>query len=67
MQLEAKMIDRIEAMSQLLKKSPERVLEEALDLYLKQERDKQLEIELEEHKKETDLSYNEFWDDLDFD
>ena len=67
MQLEAKMIDRIEAMSQLLKKSPERVLEEALDLYLKQERDKQLEIELEEHKKETDLTYNEFWDDLDFD
>ena len=67
MQLEAKMIERIEAMSQLLKKSPERVLDEALDLYLKQEREKQLEIELEEHKKETDLSYNEFWDDLDID
>ena len=67
MQLKAKMIDRIEAMSQLLKKSPERVLEEALDLYLKQERDKQLEVELEEHKKETDLSYNEFWDDMDLD
>jgi len=67
MQLDAKMIEKIEVLAELLKRSPERVVDEALDLYLKVEREKQLEDELNEHKKETDLSYNEFWDDMDFD
>ena len=53
-------------MAELLEKSPDRVMDEALDLYLKVEREKQLEVELDEHKKETNLSYDEFWDDLDF-
>lgn len=67
MLLDAKMVEKVEALALLLKRRPEQVLDEALDLYLKQEREKQLEIELEEHKKETNLSYDEFWDDLDFD
>ncbi len=66
MQLDANMIEKIEVLAGLLKKSPEKVLDEALDLYLKVEREKQLEVELDEHKKETNLSYDEFWDDLDF-
>ena len=66
MQLDAKMVDRLDALAELLQKSPEKILDEALDLYLKQERDKQLEVDLAEHKKETNLSYEEFWDDLDF-
>ncbi len=67
MQLDGKMVEKVQALAALLKKKPEQVLDEALDLYLKQEREKQLEIELEEHKKETNLSYDEFWDDVDFD
>ena len=67
MQLNAKMIEKIELLAELMKRSPERVVDEALDLYLKVEREKQLEDELNAHKKETDLTYNEFWDDLDFD
>lgn len=67
MQLDEKTIEKIEVLTELLKKSPDRVIDEALDLYLKVEREKQLEIELEEHKKETNLSYDEFWDDLDLD
>ncbi len=66
MLLDAKMVEKVEALALLLKRRPEQVLDEALDLYLKQEREKQLEIELEEHKKETNLSYDEFWGDLDF-
>jgi hypothetical protein len=66
MHLDTKMIEKIEVLAELLKKSPEKVLDEALDLYLKVEREKQLEVELDEHKKETNLSYDEFWDDLDF-
>jgi len=66
MQLNAKMIEKIEVLAELLERSPEKVLDEALDLYLKVEREKQLEVELDEHRKETNLSYDEFWDDLDF-
>jgi hypothetical protein len=60
------MVEKVEVLAELLKKSPEKVLDEALDLYLIVEREKQLEIDLDEHKKETNLSYDEFWDDLDF-
>lgn len=67
MNLDSKMIEKIEVLAELLKRSPEKVVDEALDLYLKTEREKQLEVELDEHKKETDLSYDEFWDDLSFD
>ena len=66
MHLDTKMLEKIWVLAELLKKSPEKVMDEALDLYLKVEREKQLEIELDEHKKETNLSYDEFWDDLDF-
>lgn len=66
MQLDAKVIEKIEVLAELLKKSPVKVVDEALDLYLKAEREKQLEVELDEHKKETNLSYDEFWDDVDF-
>ena len=66
MNLDSKMIEKIELLAELLKRSPEKVVDEALDLYLKVEREKQLEVELDEHKKETNLSYDEFWDDLDF-
>ena len=67
MQLDTKIIEKIEAAAALLQKRPEQVLDEALDLYVKHEREKQLEVELEEHRKETNLSFDEFWDDLDFD
>lgn len=67
MQLDDKLIDRIEAMVELLGKPADKVLNEALDMYLKDQREKQVERDLEEHKKETDLSYDEFWGDMDFD
>ncbi len=66
MQLNAKTVEKIEVLAELLKRSPEKVMDEALDLYLKVEREKQLKVELDEHKKETNLSYDEFWDDVDF-
>ena len=67
MQLDAKIIEKIELLAALLKKSPDHVMDEALDLFLKVEREKELEEDFEEHKKETNLSYDEFWGDLDFD
>jgi len=66
MQLDAQMIEKIEALSVLLGRSQKTILDGALDLYFKVEKEKQLEEGLNEHKKETDLSYDEFWDDVDF-
>jgi predicted transcriptional regulator len=59
--------EKLHTIAQLLKKDPDLILNEALDRYLQQEREKQLEAEMEAHKKETNLSYDEFWDDVDFD
>jgi len=67
MNLDTKMIEKIEAMSELLAKSPKTILDEALELYFKSQKEKLLEDGLAAHKKETDLSYDEFWGDVDFD
>ncbi len=67
MQLNQSTIEKIHAIAALLNKRETEVLDEALDLYLQHHREKQLEEELEEHKKETNLSYDEFWGDMDFD
>ena len=67
MQLNEKIIEKIELLAELLNKSPNHVMDEALELYLKVEREKQLEEDFEERKKETNLSYDEFWGNLDFD
>lgn len=61
-----KIVEKIEVLAGLLKKSPNRVVAESLDLYLKVEREKSLRLSLDEHRKETNLSYDAFWDDSDF-
>ncbi|MDF1881283.1 hypothetical protein JHD50_08210 [Sulfurimonas sp. MAG313] len=66
MQLDNKMIEKIEVLSELLGQSPKTILDGALDLYFKVQKEKQLEEGLSAHKKETDLSYDEFWGDVDF-
>ncbi len=66
MQLDAKMVDKVEALALLLQKSPETVVDEALDFYLKKVREEMLEEDLAEQRKETNLSYDEFWDGVDF-
>ncbi len=66
MQLDSNTIEKIDAISILLQKPQLTVINEALDLYLHTQRENQLEAEMEAHKKETNLSYDEFWDDTDF-
>ncbi len=62
MQLDETMVQKVEALQLLTKKSPEKVLNEALDFYLRA----QQERIAEEERRETALSYDEFWDGLDF-
>lgn len=65
MQLDETLIKKIEALALLMQKSPEAVLNEAVDSYLEAQQKKAMEEELEKRRKETTLSYDEFWDGLD--
>jgi len=53
------------AYSELLKKDVNTILNEALDQYFQSENEKLLEKNQENHNAMTNLSYDEFWDDID--
>ena len=65
MQLDETTIKKIEALALLTQKSPEAVLNEALDSYLESRQKKMLEEEMERERKETTFTNDEFWDGLD--
>ena len=65
MELDESIIQKIESLKLLTKKSGEEVLNEALDAYLQIQQKKVMEEELERQRKETTLSYDEFWDGVD--
>lgn len=65
MQLDEELIKKIEALELLVHKSPDAILHEALDAYLQAQQTKLIEEELERKRKETTLSYDEFWDGVD--
>ena len=53
--------ENIEAFKTLLKKDEKTMINEALELYFAEESEKLQD----ENGSQTNLSYNEFWDDLD--
>ena len=61
MQLDETMMHKIQALELLTHKSPEKILNEALDMYLRVKQ----EEEAEKQRQETTLSYDEFWDGVD--
>ncbi len=65
MELNKTITDKIDALMLLTGKSQEEVMEEALDLYMQTQQKKAMEDELERQRKETTLSYDEFWDGVD--
>ena len=65
--LDKKTVEKLEALALLMQKEPETVLHEALDSYLEAQQKQLVEDKLEEEKKLTTLSYDEFWDGLDLD
>jgi len=64
MQLDETTIKKIEALALLTQKSPEAVLNEALDSYLESRQKKLVEEEMERERKETTFTNDEFWDGL---
>lgn len=63
--LSKQMIENIETYSELLNKDTNTILNEALENYFNQEREKLQEKNIEDENAMTNLDFNEFWDDLD--
>lgn len=61
MQLDETMMQKIETIQLLTKQSEKEIVNKALDMYLQARQ----ELIAEEQRKETTLSYDEFWDGVD--
>jgi len=66
-ELKANVVEELEAFSQILKKSHSEILNEALENYFKEQQEILSKKNQEDESALTNLDYNEFWDDLDFD
>jgi len=66
-ELKSSMVEELEAFSQILKKSPSDILNIALEEYLVKQQEILSKKNQDDENASTNLDYNEFWDDLDFD
>ena len=66
-ELKASMVEELEAFSQILKKSPSVILNLALEEYLVKQQEILNKKNQDDENGLTNLDYDEFWDDLDFD
>jgi hypothetical protein len=58
-------VDNLQAFSKILNKDINMIINEALEEYFDNEQKKLLEKNLEDENAMTNLSYDEFWDDID--
>lgn len=65
--IDEKIQEKIEAYAQLLEKKPETLVKEAFETYFLQADKMILEKRMEEKDPDTDIGFDEFWDDVDID
>ena len=65
--LKAETIENLKIYSQILNKSIDELIEEALDEYFASLEKKLLKDSIENENAQTNLSFNEFWDGVDID
>ncbi len=66
-ELKASMVEELNAFSAILNKSQNDILNEALEDYFIKQQELLAKKNQEDENALTNLDYNEFWDDLDFD
>ncbi|MBD3823879.1 MAG: hypothetical protein IE916_05145 [Epsilonproteobacteria bacterium] len=64
-ELTHEMVENIETYSQLLKKEPNTILKEALELYFETQQKRLFEKNMNDENAMTNLDYDEFWDGID--
>ncbi len=65
--LKQKTIENLKIYSQILNKSINELIEEALDEYFASLEERLLKDNIENENAQTNLSFNEFWDGVDID
>jgi hypothetical protein len=65
--LKASVVEELQAFSGILNKSTNEILNEALENYFDEQQKILNQKNQEDENALTNLDYNEFWDDLDFD
>jgi predicted transcriptional regulator len=65
--LKAKTVEKLQAYAELLNKEPNTIINEALEDYFTQADKAILEKSMQEKDPDTDIGFDEFWDDVDFD
>ena len=65
--LKQKTLENLKIYSQILNKSIDELIEEALDEYFASLEKKLLKDSIENENAQTNLSFNEFWDGVDID
>ena len=65
--LKQKTIENLKIYSQILNKSIDELIEEALDEYFASLEERLLKDSIEKENAQTNLSFNEFWDGVDID
>ena len=65
--LKQKTIENLKIYSQILNKSIDELIEEALDEYFASLEERLLKDSIENENAQTNLSFNEFWDGVDID
>ena len=63
--LDEQMLEKLEAYAQILEKKPETIVKEALENYFQQADKMILEKSMQEKDPDTDIGFDEFWDDFD--
>jgi predicted transcriptional regulator len=64
-ELNNKLVEELQAYTEILKKDANTILKEALEQYFENEQKKLLEKNLEDENAMTNLDYDEFWDGVD--
>jgi len=63
-ELTTQIVEELQAYSEMLQKSPSRIIVEALELYFENEQEKMQAQNLDMDNGMSNLDYNEFWDDV---
>ncbi len=64
-ELNNKLVEELQAYTEILKKDANTILKEALEQYFENEQKKLLEKNLKDENAMTNLDYDEFWDGVD--
>lgn len=65
--LKSETVKNLEAFSEMLNKSVDKIIEEALEEYFASTQEKLLKDTIEKENAQINLSYDEFWDGVDLD